>query len=53
MLNAGQDEITSIYQSYWVFSLLFSEKNLNKAQNNIYGNLLPVISTEGYRLEKK
>ena len=26
MLNAGQDEITSIYQSYWVFSLLFSQK---------------------------
>ena len=26
MLNAGEDEITSIYQSYWVFSLLFSQK---------------------------
>ena len=26
MLNAGQDEITSIYQRYWVFSLPFSQK---------------------------
>ena len=26
MLNVGQDEITSIYQSYCVFSLLFSQK---------------------------
>ena len=26
MLNAGQDKITSIYQSYCVFSLLFSQK---------------------------
>ena len=26
MLNVGQDEITSTYQSYCVFSLLFSQK---------------------------
>ena len=26
MLNAGQDQITSINQSYCVFSLLFSQK---------------------------
>ena len=27
MLNTGQNEITSIYQSYSVFSLLFSQKS--------------------------
>ena len=28
-------------------------KTLNKARYNIYGNLLPVFSTEGSRLEEK
>ena len=31
----------------------FFAKNLNKARYNIYGNLLPVFSTEGSRLEEK
>ena len=55
MLNAGQDYRTSIYRSYRVFAplLLIFEKNLNKARYNICGNLLPVFSTEGSRLEDK
>ena len=28
-------------------------KNLNKERYSIYGNLLPVFSTEGFRLEEK
>ena len=36
---------------YFVPSLF--AKNLNKARYNIYGNLLPVFSTEGSRLEEK
>ena len=43
--ECGQDERTSIYQSYCVFALLFSKKNLNQARYSIYGNLLPVFST--------
>jgi len=31
----------------------FSKKNLNKARYSIYGNLLPVFSTEGSRQEEK
>ena len=30
-----------------------SKQNLNKARYSIYGNLLPVFSTEGSRLEEK
>ena len=41
--ECGQDERTSIYQSYYVFALLAS----------IYKNRLPVFSTGGSRLEEK
>ena len=53
MLNAGQTERTSVYQSYCVFAFLFLKKKLNKAKYSIYRNRLPVFSTEGSRLEEK
>ena len=46
-----QDERTSVYQSYCVFSLLFRKKNLNNARYSMYGNLLPVFNTEGSPLD--
>ena len=42
--ECGQDERTSIYQSYFVFALLFWKKNLNKARYSIYGNLLQFLA---------
>ena len=49
--ECGQDERTSVYQSYCVFSLLFRKKNLNNARYSMYGNLLPVFNTEGSPLD--
>ena len=45
-VECKQDERTSIYQSYYVFALLFWKKNLNEARYSIYGNLLPVLAPE-------
>ena len=53
MLNAGQTERASIYQSYSVFALFFLKRKLNKAKYSIYRNRLPVFSTEASRLEEK
>ena len=49
--ECGQDERTPVYQRYCVFSLLFWKKNLNNARYSIYGNLLPVFSTDGSPLD--
>ena len=49
--ECGQDERTSVYQSYFVFSLLFWKKNLNNVRYSINGNLLPVFSTDGSPLD--
>ena len=52
--ECGQDERTSIYQSYCVFALLFSKKKKKKKLSaSIYGNLVPVLSTGGSRLGEK
>ena len=49
--ECGQDERTSVYQRYCVFSLLFWKKNLNNVRYSIHGNLLPVFSTDGSPLD--
>ena len=50
-VECGQDERTSVYQRYCVFSLLFWKKNLNNVRYRIHGNLLPVFSTDGSLLD--
>ena len=49
--ECGQDERTSVYQSYCVFSLLFWKTNLNNVRYSIHGNLLPVFSTDSSPLD--
>ena len=49
--ECGQDERTTVYQRYCVFSLLFWKKNLNNVRYSIHGNLLPVFSTDGSLLD--
>ena len=53
VLNAGQTERTSIYQSCCLFAFLFLKRHLNKAKYSIYRNRLPVFGTEGSGLEEK
>ena len=53
MLNAGKmsEHLFIKVTVYLPFS--FRKNNLNKARYNIYGNLLPVFSTEDCPLEEK
>ena len=54
--ESGQDERTSIYQSYCVFAILFSKKKKISTKQDIASTEISYqksLSTEGFLLEEK